>query len=236
MDEVKTKTNLTERWEEGVSHHPDSVALYKRISELDFSVGGDYFRFKSGGDGDNGEALMYLMDVIFEARDEKELDELDQLCGIKGPPLFITPDRKFVDAIVHEVSKAIAEDALVHAKEYTESRRADNGEAPYAVARIIKAAGVDWWSEKILESFPFRSGAVRAAIEKATMAPAEPVAEVSRPSHQPHAMRAMKDFVRSVFILIGKPDSANTQENRTQVLKEIARLRDIVLQTSPETK
>lgn len=221
---MKTKTNLTERWEEGVSHHPDSVALYKRISELDFSVGGDYFRFSSGGDGDNGEALMYLMDVIFEARDEKELDELDRLCGIKGPPLFITPDRKFVDAIVHEVSKAIAEEVLVHAKEYEEARRKDDGGAVYAVGRVIKTAGVDWWSGKILDSFPFRPGAVRAAIEKATAPSAEPVAEASRPPHQPHAMRKMKEFLRNVFIATGKHDKPDTPENRTEVLREIVKL------------
>lgn len=221
---MKTKTNLTERWEEGVSHHPDSVALYKRISELDFSVGGDYFRFRSGGDGDNGEALMYLMDVIFEARDEKELDELDQLCGIKGPPLFITPDRKFVDYLVSEVSKAIAEDVLVHVKEYTEARRADNGEAVYAVGRIIKAAGVDNWSGKVFDTFNFRPGAIRAAIEKATRAPVETGVEVSRPPHQPHAMKKMKEFLRNVFIATGKHDKQDTLENRREVLREIVKL------------
>jgi hypothetical protein len=60
------ETNITKRWESGTPHHPKSVALYKQIETLDFKHGGDYFCFKSGGDGDNGEHLMYLLDIIFE--------------------------------------------------------------------------------------------------------------------------------------------------------------------------
>mgnify|MGYP003395604573 CR=1 FL=1 len=58
-----------ERWEQGISHNPKSEALYKRIEELDYA-NGDTFCWKSGGDGDNGEQLMYLLDIIFE-QDEK---------------------------------------------------------------------------------------------------------------------------------------------------------------------
>ncbi len=46
-----------------------SVALFKQIDQLDFEVNNDYFGWKSGGDGDNGEVLMYLLDMIFEAED-----------------------------------------------------------------------------------------------------------------------------------------------------------------------
>lgn len=45
-------------------HNPESKAIYDYISELDF-VNGDVFCFKSGGDGDNGEALMDLLDAYF---------------------------------------------------------------------------------------------------------------------------------------------------------------------------
>ena len=45
-------------------HNPKSVELYKFISTLDFE-NGDYFCFKSGGDGDNGEILMDLFDCYF---------------------------------------------------------------------------------------------------------------------------------------------------------------------------
>jgi len=60
------------RWEKGTPHHPESIRLYQELELLDFEVCGDYFCFKSGGDGDNGETLMYLMDMIFERRDTKQ--------------------------------------------------------------------------------------------------------------------------------------------------------------------
>lgn len=65
--------NISKRWEEGIDHHPKSIELYKRIEELDWKFGNDRFWFKSGGDGDNGEHLMYLLDIHFE-----ELDKLSQ--------------------------------------------------------------------------------------------------------------------------------------------------------------
>lgn len=61
---------ITERWEQGKAHDPRSVHLYKSIAEIDFKEGGDFFCFKSGGDGDNGEHLMYLLDIHFERKDK----------------------------------------------------------------------------------------------------------------------------------------------------------------------
>lgn len=65
----KVETDITKRWQLGMSHHPKSIELYKSIEKLDWDFGGDYFGFKSGGDGDNGEHLMYLMDIHFERLD-----------------------------------------------------------------------------------------------------------------------------------------------------------------------
>lgn len=59
------------RWEKGISHHPMSEKLFDFISSLDFECG-DIFCFKKGGDGDNGEHLMYLMDVFFETQDKEK--------------------------------------------------------------------------------------------------------------------------------------------------------------------
>lgn len=61
--------DVNKRWEKGVAHHPKSKALIERISELDWELLNGYFDFKYGGDGDNGETLMYLMDIIFEEQD-----------------------------------------------------------------------------------------------------------------------------------------------------------------------
>ena len=60
------------RWEQGVPHHPESLALMKEINELDWQYLKGHFDFKTGGDGDNGETLMYLLDMIFERRDERK--------------------------------------------------------------------------------------------------------------------------------------------------------------------
>lgn len=54
------------RWENGVAHEPRSIEIYKAIERLDLEEGDDFFCFKSGGDGDNGEHLMYLLDLFFE--------------------------------------------------------------------------------------------------------------------------------------------------------------------------
>lgn len=60
---------IGERWERGIPHHPQSQELYTFISHLDFHECGDYFGFKSGGDGDNGEHLLYLLDEYFESKE-----------------------------------------------------------------------------------------------------------------------------------------------------------------------
>jgi len=86
---MKTETNLTTRWEKGTDHHPKSLALFKRLEAADFKLAGDSFCFKSGGDGDNGETLMFLMDVVFEAQDNGEDEELCKL--IELPDRYRTP-------------------------------------------------------------------------------------------------------------------------------------------------
>ncbi len=60
---------INERWEKGIPHDPRSKKIYHSIAAIDFTQNNDYFCFKSGGDGDNGEALMYLLDIHFEQED-----------------------------------------------------------------------------------------------------------------------------------------------------------------------
>jgi hypothetical protein len=61
---VEEDTN--KRWEKGMPHHPKSIAIYNLLEKSDMKYGGDYFCWKCGGDGDNGETLMYSLDVLFE--------------------------------------------------------------------------------------------------------------------------------------------------------------------------
>jgi hypothetical protein len=62
---MKIETNIEKRWELGIPHHPKSEKLARFIAKLDYKQG-DSFGFKFGGDGDNGETLLYLLDVYFE--------------------------------------------------------------------------------------------------------------------------------------------------------------------------
>jgi hypothetical protein len=58
-----------ERWEKGIPHRQDTVALFEEIQSFDFLYMDDYFSWREGGDGDNGETFMYELDVIFELRE-----------------------------------------------------------------------------------------------------------------------------------------------------------------------
>lgn len=55
-------------------HDPRSKELLEYIEEVDYA-NGDYFCFKSGGDGDNGEILMDLLDCFFKNKDKLESAE-----------------------------------------------------------------------------------------------------------------------------------------------------------------
>jgi hypothetical protein len=63
------RLTVEERWEQGVDHDPRSCALFDSIRKIDEQYNDDYFDWKAGGDGDNGEMLMYLLDVHFELQD-----------------------------------------------------------------------------------------------------------------------------------------------------------------------
>jgi hypothetical protein len=52
-----------ERWEKGRQHHWESMSI------MEFLCADDRLDFKMGGDGDNGEELMHVLDVYFEVRD-----------------------------------------------------------------------------------------------------------------------------------------------------------------------
>jgi len=60
---------INERWEKGIPHDPRSEELYQALAKIDWEQGGDSMGFKCGGDGDNGESLMYLLDIYFETKE-----------------------------------------------------------------------------------------------------------------------------------------------------------------------
>lgn len=64
--------DIDSRWENGVDHHPKSEEMARKLGKIDLHFNNDQFCFKFGGDGDNGETLMYLLDIYFEELDKGE--------------------------------------------------------------------------------------------------------------------------------------------------------------------
>lgn len=59
-----------DRWGEGIEHHQKSVKLMNFLKEHDFKDYGMCFDWETGGDGDNGETLMFQLDAYFELMDQ----------------------------------------------------------------------------------------------------------------------------------------------------------------------
>lgn len=66
--EKHIETDTTKRWEEGLDHDPRSVNLMEFLRKLD-AENGYCFDWRFGGDGDNGEEMLYQLDVWFETMD-----------------------------------------------------------------------------------------------------------------------------------------------------------------------
>jgi hypothetical protein len=70
MIEIVKTIDVNTRWEQGVAHDPRSEEIVRWIADYDFKFCDDHFCWKVGGDGDNGEALMYELDEYFAAKDK----------------------------------------------------------------------------------------------------------------------------------------------------------------------
>jgi len=64
--------DVNKRWEKGIPHHPEAKRIFTLIMDADFTFCDDYFHWKSGGDGDNGESLMYSLSVMLELEDARK--------------------------------------------------------------------------------------------------------------------------------------------------------------------
>ena len=60
-----------DRWGNSVPHRPMSKRLMNFSADYDLIENGDHFNWKTGGDGDNGEILMFEMDAFFELLDKQ---------------------------------------------------------------------------------------------------------------------------------------------------------------------
>lgn len=73
LEQIIEAEKSKNRWENGIPHHPKSIELMDFLEAIDLKAYNDYFCWKTGGDGDNGETLMYEMDAFFEAKDMEEV-------------------------------------------------------------------------------------------------------------------------------------------------------------------
>lgn len=69
-EEYGIEADINKRWENGIEHHPEAEKIFNLIKQADWVFGEDYFCWKNGGDGDNGETLMYSLSVLLELRDK----------------------------------------------------------------------------------------------------------------------------------------------------------------------
>lgn len=69
---IENEKSIGCRWSNNIPHHPKSIQLVKFLSEIDYACYNDYFLWKFGGDGDNGETLAYQLDAFFENESEVE--------------------------------------------------------------------------------------------------------------------------------------------------------------------
>ena len=69
MDKIKEIIPIDKRWEQNIEHDPRSTEIFDFLAEYDFKFCSDYFCWKKGGDGDNGEILMYELDEYFANKD-----------------------------------------------------------------------------------------------------------------------------------------------------------------------
>jgi len=61
-----------ERWEQGIDHDPRSEKIIRAMARLDWELCDGALDIEVGGDGDNGETMMYLLDCYFEEEDQKQ--------------------------------------------------------------------------------------------------------------------------------------------------------------------
>ncbi len=66
-DEQTFSKEMNRRWEQGVLHDVRSEEILELLMRADVN---DYFCWKRGGDGDNGETLMFQLDILFAQKDQ----------------------------------------------------------------------------------------------------------------------------------------------------------------------
>lgn len=72
MAKVKVTISTEDRWEQGIEHDARSEDIFKFMQDYDWKFNDGALDLRSGGDGDMGEELMYLMDEYFASIDSQK--------------------------------------------------------------------------------------------------------------------------------------------------------------------
>ena len=68
---LSKQLNIASQNEVRKSHHPKAKELMAFLKDIDFHDFNDYFCWKTGGDGDNGEVLLEQLDTFFATKDHE---------------------------------------------------------------------------------------------------------------------------------------------------------------------
>lgn len=66
---AKDNPSPGDRWERGIPHDPRSEEIVRAMADLDWKFYNGHLDIRCGGDGDNGESMMYLLDYWFAEKD-----------------------------------------------------------------------------------------------------------------------------------------------------------------------
>jgi len=64
--------DLSARWERGQERSAEAENMAREIADLDWLLYGDSLGLDFGGDGDSGEFLIDLINILFELRKSEE--------------------------------------------------------------------------------------------------------------------------------------------------------------------
>lgn len=76
---------VDQRWEQGIEHHPRSEAIGAALRRINADNAWP-MDLEFGGDGDNGETLLYLLDIYFEQGGHEERKLKCTRCGNEYEP------------------------------------------------------------------------------------------------------------------------------------------------------
>jgi hypothetical protein len=115
IKEIIEKEKSMDRWQEEIEHHKKSMEIMEFLDKIDFEVYDDSFCWKYGGDGDNGETLMYQLDAFFEAQDNQDLISRQAVVEMLEKESYWPYRPTFVRPGCSLVVKAIDKDEIIEA-------------------------------------------------------------------------------------------------------------------------